>query len=528
MEQIVKDDIQAPSARAPMARRPVLAVAAAPMAWRPVLAVAAVAAAIHLAVATRYGWHQDEFYFVICGRHLAWGYVDQPPLAPFLARLATSLPGGLLPLRLLAIAAQVGCVLVAPMLAAEFGGGRRAQLITAAAIAACPVFVGASLLFGTTVVDQFAWTVLFVLIARAFRLGTVRAWLYAGVAAGIGLENKDTIAVLLIGVAAGMAAYRRQALRTPGPWLAGVVAVALALPNLIWKAQHGWPDLAMDHALSAEQGGMLGGIDHVPALALCLAGPPLIALCVVGVRWLRSGGREHRWVLAAAAVVVVLFALGGGKDYYAAPSLTGLFAAGAVGIEAWWHQRARLRWSAALISSAVIAVVTGLPVLPASAATALRPVNPELMQTYGWPQFTAEVTRAAHTLPAGTPIFTSDYGEAGALTILGPAAGLRNRVYSGHNNYYLWGPPPGQDSTVLCVGKFTVSYLRGFWSSVRELGPITFPPGLTNNETANGAAIYLCQRPRGTWAQMWPGLRHLGSPDYVDLGHRVGKSSGIV
>jgi Dolichyl-phosphate-mannose-protein mannosyltransferase len=496
VEQIVKDNIQAPSTRAPMA-------------WRPVLAVAAVAAAIHLAVATRYGWHHDEFYYVICGRHLAWGYVDQPPLTPFLARLATSLPGGLLPLRLLAIAAQVGCVLVAPVLAAEFGGGRRAQLITAAAIAACPAFVGASLLFGTTVVDQFVWTVLFVLIARAFRLGTVRAWLYVGVAAGIGLENKDTAVVLLIGVAAGMVAYRRETLRTAGPWLAAVVAVALALPNVIWNAQHGWPDLAMDHVLSREQGGTLGGIAQIPALALLLAGPPLIALWVIGVRWLGSGaGREHRWVLAAAVAVVVLFALGGGKDYYAAPSLTGLFAAGAVRVEASWRRGAPLRWSAAVVGSGVIAVVIGLPVLPASAATALRPVNPQLMQTYGWPQFTAEVNRAAHTLPAATPIFTSDYGEAGALTILGPAAGLHNPVYSDHNNYYFWGPPPGQDSTVLCVGKFTLSYLHGFWSSVRKIGLITFPSGLKNNETANGAAIYLCRQPHGTWAQMWSGLRH--------------------
>ena len=56
--------------------------------WRPVLAIAAVAAVAHLAVAARYGWHRDEFYYVICGRHLAWGYVDQPPLTPALARLA--------------------------------------------------------------------------------------------------------------------------------------------------------------------------------------------------------------------------------------------------------------------------------------------------------------------------------------------------------------------------------------------------------------------------------------------------------
>jgi 4-amino-4-deoxy-L-arabinose transferase-like glycosyltransferase len=119
------------------------------VAWRPVLLIACVVAVIHLAVATRYGWHRDEFYYVITGRHLAWGYVDQPPLTPVLARLAAALPGGVLPLRILAIVAETGCVLLAAKLAAELGGRRRAQLIAAAAVAACPAFVAASVLFGT-------------------------------------------------------------------------------------------------------------------------------------------------------------------------------------------------------------------------------------------------------------------------------------------------------------------------------------------------------------------------------------------
>src|SRR5215469_14000117 len=98
----------APGLPAPLARqgRPKLA-------WRPVLIIAAIIAAVHLAVAARYGWHRDEFYYVITGRHLAWGYVDQPPLAPLLARLAAALPAGVLPLRILAIACQVGCILLA-------------------------------------------------------------------------------------------------------------------------------------------------------------------------------------------------------------------------------------------------------------------------------------------------------------------------------------------------------------------------------------------------------------------------------
>lgn len=473
-----------------------------PVAWRPVWLVALVVGVVHLAVAMRYGWHHDEFYYVITGRHPALGYVDQPPLVPLLAGPA----GSLLPLRVLAIAAQVGCVPLAALLAAEFGGGRRAQIMTAAVIGACPLFVGSALLFGTTVTDQVAWLALFVLVARALRVRSTVAWLWAGVVAGVGLENKDTIAVALAGIAVGLFVCRREVLRTPGPWLAGGIAVAIAVPNVVWDALHGWPNVAMAHALAAKQGGLLGTVAQLPLLAIVAAGPPLVALWVIGVRWLASpAGRAHRWMLVTAIVVVVVFVATNGKYYYSGPVLAGLFAAGAVRVESVGSAGGRRRWPISIAVSAVLAVLLELPVLPASTATR---VNPELAQTYGWPEFVDQVAHAAAALPAGTPIFTSDYGEAGSLTILGPSDGLHNPIYSGHNTYTLWGPPPGRPDTVLCVGKFSATYLRRFWSQVREIAPITAPDGVRTSDVTQHAGIYLCRQPRGTWAQLWPDLRH--------------------
>ncbi|HEY3681803.1 MAG TPA: hypothetical protein VGL93_02125 [Streptosporangiaceae bacterium] len=133
------------------------------------------------------------------------------------------------------------------------------------------------------------------------------------------------------------------------------------------------------------------------------------------------------------------------------------------------------------------------------------------METYGWPSFARQVSRAAATLPPGSTVFTSNYGEAGALTILGPAAGLRLPVSSGHNAYMLWGPPPGTTpDTVLCVGEFDARYLRRAWSDVREVEPIRMPGGIVDEETADHAAIYLCRHPCGDRAAIWPRLRALG------------------
>ncbi|MQY30569.1 glycosyltransferase family 39 protein [Nocardia aurantia] len=476
--------------------------------WRPVVLVAAVTGLVHLAIAARFGWHRDEFYYVICGRHPDWGYVDQPPLAPLLARAAAALPGGVLPLRILAIAAQVGCVLLAAVLAAEFGGRRRAQVLAAGAVAASPVFVAGSMLFGTTVLDQLAWAAVLVLVARALRRGTLGAWLSAGFVAGIGLENKNTLAVLLLGIVAGLVMLRREVLRGPGPWLAGGVAGLLAVPNLIWDARHEWANVHMAQRLSEKQGGVLGSAAELPVTLLLLAGPPLVVLWVAGVRRLWSAdGREHRWLLVVAVVALVLFTAGGGKGYYLAPVLVGLFAAGAVRVEA--KDAGRVAWPIAMVACGLAAVLIGLPVLTSAVSSALRSVDPEPMETYGWPGYTDQVIRAVAELPPGTPIFTSNYGEAGALELLGPPRGLRNPVVSAHNNYLLWGPPPGTPDTALCVGEFEATYLRRFWSDVTVLAPITLPDRLSNEETSDHAAIYRCRAPHGSWAQMWPELRHL-------------------
>ncbi|HJP79823.1 MAG TPA: glycosyltransferase family 39 protein [Pseudonocardiaceae bacterium] len=479
-----------------------------PIAWRPVLIVLAVTAAIHGAVATRFGWHRDEFYYVVCGQHLAWGYPDQPPLTPLLARFAADLPGGVLPLRILAIAAELGCILLTAVLAAEFGGRARAQTIAAAATAVGPIFVAASLLFGTTVMDQLFWAATLVTVTRAMRLGTTRAWLLAGLVAGLGLENKDTIGVLLLGILIGLIVFHRPMLRTPGPWLAGGLALVILAPNLIWNATHDWAQLRMAASLSAKQGGPLGALVAIPLVFVTGAGA-LIVLWILGVRWLSSAdGRPHRWVLVAGVTALVVFIATGGKEYYPAPALIGLFAAGGV----WVQKRGSNRrpWPILIGVTAVLALVVGLPVLPLSAENALRSVDPEPVETFGWSAFAGQVTAVASTLPLGTTVFTSNYGEAGALTHYGPGDGLKQPVASGHNAYLLWGPPPGTTpDTVLCVGEFGPDYLRKFWSSVREIAPITMPDGVINQEVAKHAAIYLCQRPRGDWTTLWPGLRHL-------------------
>ncbi|MEU1805620.1 glycosyltransferase family 39 protein [Streptomyces sp. NPDC019937] len=230
--------------------------APAPFATGPVLGVAAAVAAVLTALFGRYGYHRDELYFLAAGDHPAWGYADQPPLTPLLARAATAVfgnsPAGLRVPATLACAAVV--VLVAA-LARELGGGRAAQLLAACCAAASGLVLGTGHMVSTTTFDLLAWLLICLLVLRALRTGDGRRWWAVGAAAGIGLLNKYLVVLLLVVlVAAVLAVGPRRTLRG-GWWVAGAaVAAAPALPNVGWQAAHGWPQLTVAGGISSDDG----------------------------------------------------------------------------------------------------------------------------------------------------------------------------------------------------------------------------------------------------------------------------------
>lgn len=484
----------------------------AQVAWRPVLAIAAVVAAGHALVATRFGWHRDEFYYVASGRHLAWGYPDQPPLTPVIARLAAALPGGLLPLRIVVIAFQAALIIVGALTARELGGARRAQVLAAGAVAGCGVFVGASLFLGTTPVDQFLWAVIVLCTLRAVRTGLHWWWVAVGVAGGIGLENKHTVAILLVAIGVGLLVRRRDALRGAGPWIAAALACALWAPNLVWDARHHWVTLDMAAVIADDQGGVGGSLAQLPILLLLLPAPPLVFLWVRGARFgaRRAPARDVSWLIVAASVVVAVTVLAGGKPYYPAPLLLPLFALGSVATERTEAERGTgSPWTARLVVIAVVvSPIVSLPVATPTFSTLLRPAAKEPMETYGWPALAAQVDAVLADHAGSVAVYAGNYGEAGALERFGRRAGRSVPVVAGQNAYGDWGPPSGTPTEVIAVGQFDVSFLEQSWSSVVQIAPIELPDGVENDESES-AAIFWCREPRGTWAALWPTLSYL-------------------
>jgi Dolichyl-phosphate-mannose-protein mannosyltransferase len=486
-----------PSPTRPTATRPPVALAG-------LLGIAALLVALLLAVAGRYGYHRDELYFLVASRHLAWGYVDQPPLTPALAGLARLLFGDWLPgLRLLPALAMGALVVVTGLVARELGGGGAPQLLAAACVAASAVTLGTGHLHSTTTYDVLVWAVGLLLLVRLLGTGQRRLWLAIGVVAGVGLLNKATVAQLAAAVLVGLLADRNARRLLASSWLAAGAAVAVALwaPYLAWQAGHGWPQLAIFADLRATDGGLGAGLAF-PPLQLPMTNPLLAPLWVAGLLALLRAGWARPWRPLAVAylVFVAFYTLVGGKPYYAFGFYPVLFAVGGV----WLARRREQRGQGGLPLRLL------LPVLPASTLGAVVKVNEDAGETFAWPTYVAQVLRVRDGLPpaerAEAIAVTANYGEAGALARYGGAWG-RDAVFSGHNSYWWWGPPGGDGRVVIVVG---VADGRAFLQ--RHFRSVTLATRLDNGHDIGneeqGRPVWVCRGLIGTWAATWRDWRH--------------------
>jgi 4-amino-4-deoxy-L-arabinose transferase-like glycosyltransferase len=465
-----------------------------------VAGVAVAVFAVHLALSGRYGFHRDELYYVAAGRHPALGYVDQPPVVPLLARALTAVAGEhLWPLRAVAGAVHAAVVVLAVPIARELGGGRRAQVLAAVAVAAMPLYLGAGSLFQTVVFDQLWWALALLLVVRLLNGADPRWWVAVGAVIGVGLETKWTMALLAAGLAAGLVAVPagRRHLATPWLWAGGALALALWLPNLVWQALNDWPTLEFARNNNAEVRDEEGRLGFV-VRQLGFLGPAALPLVGAGVVWL---WRSARWrVLAvASATVAALLLIVGGKAYYLGPLYVLGAAAGAVAVEAWLAEGDR-RWPrslVALVVSGLLLLPVVAPVLPVDVyAGSIHEANGELGEQMGWPELVDLVAAVVAALPAEeraeVRIVTRSYGEAAAIDLYGPARGLpRGTALSAHNSYADWWPDGEPAGTVVTV-RYPRRALEPYCGAV--LGPLAVvaPPDGVDNEAA-GTPILVCR-----------------------------------
>jgi len=465
-----------------------------------------------MALSGAYGFHGDEMYFIVAGQHPAFGYVDQPPLTPLLSAASVALFGvSPTAIRLLPAVEMALTVILIALITRDLGGSRRAQVL-AAITAALSGYLGAGHLDTTTEPDLLAWAIVLWLVVRLLAGGDRRLWLAVGVVAGLALENKDTILFLGAGLAAGLVLARRwDVVRSPWAWGAIVIALVMWAPNLVWEALNGWPQLTMAQAISQYAGDNRGQI--VPLLWL-FTGPFLFPVSAAGLIWVLRSKAAAQWraIGIAALVALALVVVSGGKAYYVIGSVPVFVAAGAMTLDRWlgrghFRIKATTFTTAAVLSGALIAYLT-LPILPLAqyAESTLPATVPDVANTVGWPEFVKTVENVVSALPADerahAVILTNDYSEASPLILLGH--GLPP-IYSGHNAYWAWGPPPADRTIVIHVGDWRPADWSQYLVGCRVVASIDNGVGLDNAE--QGEPVSLCTGLTAPWNAIWASLR---------------------
>ena len=470
------------------------------------LLIAGAVVLVLVAVSTRYGWHRDELYFRAAGEHLSWGYLDQPPFTPFVARVAEGIaPNSLFVLRLLPAFTTAVTIVFGALIVREFGGPPRAQIAGAAAVAAGGFALGVGHLLSTAVFDLTVWMALLWLSARLLRTGDGRWWIAFGAVAGFSMLNKNVLVLLGAALLGGLLVERRwDLLRSRWLLLGAVIAVAIAAPNLVWEAQHGWPQFEMARVLSKR----LAGEDRLMLLPLqlLLIGPALVFLLWRGARWLArdpSAQRFRALLWAWPAALIVTFATGG-RPYYPIPLTITVMLAGVVASEHASKARA-LSWFIA--ANALISLPIALPLLPLSAGTAN--LNEAVAETVGWPELTRQVADVVSALPpterATVVILTATYGEAGAIDRFGASLGLPP-AYSPHNSYADFRQPIDDGATVVAV-RYSVDDLASYFDRCQQIATVDNRHDVDNE--AQGKPILICRGLHGHWSDAWKRMRFL-------------------
>ena len=496
-----------------------------------VLALAAAKLLLHLATASRYGYFGDELYFLACGEHLDWGYVDQPPLVAAVAWLVRHTLGtSLLAMRLPSALAGAALVLLTGLLAREMGGGRFAMGLSALASALAFVYVVMHHLFTMNAFEPLFWTGCAYVVVRIVRTGDQRLWLAFGAIAGLGLQNKYSMAVFAFALVVGvLLSPQRRSLTRPWIWLGGGLAFLVFLPNVIWNVRHDWPFFELMRNIRASgRDVVLGPLEYVARQALNM-NPANLPVWLAGLGWLlfSTRGRLFRPLGWAFLVTLATFVVTKGKDYYLAPAFATLFAAGAVGIEG-FTEGGRRRWlRPALVALQVLMLPflpLGLPILPVDRliayqerlgltlpatekAHARAALPHHFAWQFGWDEMVAAVAAAYHALPpeerARVAIIGNNYGDSGAIDLLGPKYGLPMKALGTHQSYWLWGPGDPSKDVFIVLGDRPERLAR--WC-----GDVQVAAQLSHPWTAawENGPVLVCRNPRTPLAEIWPKVKN--------------------
>jgi hypothetical protein len=498
------------------------------------LTIPVILALLQLVVQTvfhgNYGYFRDELYYIACSNHLAFGYVDQPPLSIALLWVSRMLLGdSLYAIRFLPSVAGACVVVLAALMARKLGGGKFAQGLAALSVVAAHGLFGHGQFFTMNSFDVLFWALAGYIVIQILTEDRPKLWILFGLFVGLGLENKYSIGFLVIGLVAGLLLTRqRKHLATKWFWLGAGVAAVVFLPHIIWEIAYGFPSVEFMRNASMTKNVHLGALDfflsqvrdmNVLNLPLWLGGIYFFA------RYREGRYRPLAWMFPVVFIVMVV---GGAKPYYLSAIYPIFLAGGSVVFERFVHERS-LSWlkpvhAGSLALLAVVLLPFCLPVLPveqfikyehflglmprADERSAVGELPQYYADQFGWPEMVDSIATVYKKLTpeeqAECVIFVRNYGEAGAVDFFGGKYGLPNAL-CGHNSYWYWGPGDRSGNIAIIIGRS-----RNLEDNLSDLGSVYKYVELAATTNAkycmpyeNGRMIFICKGLNTTVQKIW-------------------------
>jgi len=482
--------------------------------WAGLLSIAAAMTMLHLLTNGRYGFHRDELQFLSDARHLDWGFVAYPPFTPFVERIGLEIFGlSLVWLRLFSVLAQAAAILITGLMARELGGGRMAQVTAALAVALSPIAIFEGTEFQYTSFDYLWWVLVAFFAIRLLRTENPRWWLAIGAAAGMGLQTKYGIVFFIAGLLAGVIlTHARRYLGNRWFWAGIAVALVIFLPNFLWLVRHqfiSYHFLQHIHVRDVGEGRAKGFLIGQFLVCANLFAAPLWLTGLVA--FLRS--RRYRMIAWMYLVPVAFFFFAKGRDYYTAGVYPMLLAMGATAGERWVASLPRLGRrtieSVFFTGLAVCGAFIFALALPLASSGPLRDFalknNEDLRDEIGWDELVKTVAGIRDSLPPDQQsklgITVANYGEQGAIEILGPAYHLPPPI-STTNSAWLRGYPTPQPTTIIVLGLGSEEADQIF-TGCRLAGHNINSEGIRNEESQYHPDIFVCGPPRLPWPELW-------------------------
>jgi len=485
------------------------------------LVVACAVALLHILTNGRYGFHRDELQFLSDARHLDWGFVAYPPFTPFVEHIGLSLFGlNIVGLRLFSVLAQAALIVVSGLMARDLGGGRLAQITTALAVALSPLPIFEATEFQYTSFAMLWWVLVCWFTIRLLKSENPRWWLAIGTAIGLGLLTKYSIVFFIAGLLVGLVLTRaRRYFVSLWFWAGVAIAFLLFLPNLLWLAHHDWISYQFLQHIHARDMGIGRARGYWPlqllldlnlaAIPLALAG--LIAFFI---------DRRYRMLAWMYVVPVMAFWIGKGRFYYVAEAYPALIAMGAV-VAVRWFMPCPV-WARRTLASVFFIVLFATGAYFAGALVPIAKSGPlrsfalnhsgDLREEIGWDELVHAVAQIRDSLPPGQQahlgITTANYGEYGAIEILGRAYGLPAPIGT-TNSEWLRGYPDPAPTTLIVLG-LSQRQANSIFTGCRWAGRNGNAEGVRNEESVDHPDIFLCGPPRKPWAELWKEHKDFG------------------